>query len=99
MLQAADAIDPNALAGKIGRPLNTGLGDQVADQIAVRTLLEIEAEKLGLVMPDSIVAEFLTKNEAFQNPSTGKFDQVGTGGASTAGEAIRPSSSVFWPIW
>lgn len=52
------------------------LGDQVADQIAVRTLLEIEAEKLGLVMPDSIVSEFLTKNEAFQNPSTGKFDQI-----------------------
>lgn len=52
------------------------LGDQVAEQIATRTLLEIEAEKLGLAMPDSLVSEFLTTNEAFQNPSTGKFDQL-----------------------
>jgi peptidyl-prolyl cis-trans isomerase D len=52
------------------------LADQVADQIAVRTLLELEADKLGLAMPDSLVSEFLTTNEAFQNPSTGKFDQL-----------------------
>lgn len=52
------------------------LGDQVVDGIATRTLLEIEAEKLGLVMPDSLVANYLKTNDAFKNPATGKFDET-----------------------
>jgi peptidyl-prolyl cis-trans isomerase D len=53
-----------------------GLGERVADQVATRAVLELEARRLGLVMPDRLVENYLKTNEAFKNPSTGKFDDL-----------------------
>lgn len=52
----------------------TGLPNQVVETLAGRSLVQQEAENLGLAMPRSLVREFLSNDERFQNPSTGKFD-------------------------
>ncbi len=53
-----------------------GVGEQVVAQLANRSVLQQEAEKLGLLMPAKLVQDYLNANEAFQNPATGKFDPV-----------------------
>lgn len=51
-----------------------GLPDQIVNSLATRSLVEQEARKLGLAMPRSLVREFLSSDERFQNPNSGKFD-------------------------
>ncbi|NWG70286.1 MAG: SurA N-terminal domain-containing protein [Parvularculaceae bacterium] len=51
-----------------------GLGEQVLQQVTTRSILEQEARKLGLVMTDDMVKEYIETNENFKNPTTGKFD-------------------------
>lgn len=53
-----------------------GLPDLLVTQIATRSVIEQEADRLGLVIPTRLVREFLEANENFQNPATGKFDQL-----------------------
>ncbi len=52
----------------------TGLPNQIVNSLATRSLVQQEAEKLGLAMPRDLVRELLSQNEQFQNPRTGKFD-------------------------
>ncbi len=52
----------------------SGLPTQIVSSLVTRSLVQQEAEKLGLAMPRDLVREFLSQNEQFQNPRTGKFD-------------------------
>ena len=52
-----------------------GVPDLVINSIANRSILEQEAEKMGLVMPRALVKDYLQTDERFQNPATGRFDQ------------------------
>lgn len=52
-----------------------GLGDQVVSSLVTRTLIEQEAERMGLVVPRALVRDYLQNAEEFQNPATGKFDE------------------------
>ena len=54
--------------------LADGLPDQIVNSLATRSLVEQEATKLGLAMPRTLVREFLSSDERFQNPNSGKFD-------------------------
>lgn len=51
------------------------LGDQVVQQVTTRSILEQEARKLGLVMTDDMVRQYIETNDNFKNPTTGKFDR------------------------
>ena len=53
----------------------TGLPEQIIDSMATRSAIAQEADRMGLVMPRSIVSDFLQSSEQYQNPRTGKFDQ------------------------
>lgn len=57
--------------------LAEGLPEFIVASLATRSVLKQEAEKLGLVMPRSLVRDYLQADERFQNPATGKFDQFG----------------------
>lgn len=52
-----------------------GLGDDVVSSLVTRSLLDQEAERMGLVIPRELVRDYLHKDERFQNPATGKFDE------------------------
>ena len=54
--------------------LAAGLPDQIINSLATRSVVEQEARKMGLAMPRSLVREFLSADERFQNPNSGKFD-------------------------
>ncbi|MEM9170320.1 MAG: SurA N-terminal domain-containing protein [Pseudomonadota bacterium] len=51
-----------------------GLPDQIVQALAMRSAVEQEADKLGLVMPRTLVRDILSSEERFQNPETGTFD-------------------------
>ena len=53
----------------------SGLPDQIVSGLATRSMLEQEADKMGLAMPRSLVKELLSEDKRFQNPSTGLFDE------------------------
>lgn len=55
--------------------LAEGLPEYVVGSLATRTVLKQEAQKMGLVMPRSLVRRYLQSDERFQNPATGKFDE------------------------
>lgn len=57
--------------------LAEGLPEFIIASLATRSVLKQEANKLGLVMPRSLVRDYLQADERFQNPATGKFDQFG----------------------
>ncbi len=52
-----------------------GLPNQLVSGLATRSMLEQEAEQMGLAMPRSLVQQLLAEDKRFQNPSTGVFDQ------------------------
>ena len=52
-----------------------GLPAQIVESMTSRAAITQEADRLGLVMPRSLVSDFLQSNEQFQNPRTGEFDQ------------------------
>ncbi len=54
--------------------LAAGAQDQIVQSLATRSALDQEAQRMGLLMPRSMVREFLQTNEQFKNPRTGKFD-------------------------
>jgi len=51
-----------------------GLPSQIVNSLSTRSVVEQEAQKMGLAMPRSLVREFLSADERFQNPNSGKFD-------------------------
>lgn len=53
-----------------------GLPSQVINMMATRSSLMQEAKKMGLAVPRSVVREQLQSDKRFQNPATGKFDEV-----------------------
>lgn len=53
----------------------SGVPNQIVQALASRAALDNEMKKLGLSMSREAVREFLTTNEQFKNPRTGKFDQ------------------------
>lgn len=55
--------------------MEAGVPDQVVASLTSRSILEQEAGRLGLVMPRNLVRDFLHKDERFQNPGTGRFDE------------------------
>ncbi len=55
--------------------LSTGVPQRVIQSLTSRAVIEIEANKLNLAMPRSLVREILSRNELFQNKLTGKFDE------------------------
>lgn len=55
--------------------LADGLPDYVVSSLITRSVLDQEATKMGLVMPRSLVSDYLHTDERFKNPATGKFDQ------------------------
>ncbi len=52
-----------------------GLRQLTVEDIAVKLSIQNEADTLGLAMPRPLVKELLSRNEIFQNPLTGKFDE------------------------
>lgn len=50
-----------------------GLPERVARQMALRAAMELEAERLGIVVPDALVRENIQKEPAFFN-NQGQFD-------------------------
>jgi len=52
-----------------------GLPETVINSLATRSVLEQEAAKLGLVMPRSLVRDYIQSEEGFKNPATGEVDQ------------------------
>lgn len=55
--------------------LADGLPDRVISTLASRSVMEQEALKMGLVMPRSVVRDFLRNEEGFRNPLTGEVDR------------------------
>lgn len=53
-----------------------GLPDFVISSLATRSVLEQEAEKMGLVVPRSLVRDYIQADERFQNPVTGEVDEI-----------------------
>lgn len=51
-----------------------GVQNQIVESIAIRSALDQESKRMGLLVPRDTVREFLQTNEQFQNPRTGKFD-------------------------
>lgn len=56
--------------------LTSGLQDRIVQDLAIRSALRVEAGKLGLVMPRTLIREILGREETFQNSLTGKFDEA-----------------------
>ena len=54
--------------------LAAGLPAQIVNSLSTRSVVEQEARKMGLAMPRSLVREFLSSDERFRNPNSGKFD-------------------------
>ncbi len=57
-----------------------GAVNQIVDSIAVRSALDQDARRMGLLVPRETVKEYLNTSEQFQNPRTGKFDLEAIGG-------------------
>ncbi|MFQ5564466.1 MAG: peptidylprolyl isomerase [Parvularculaceae bacterium] len=55
--------------------LAEGLPDYVVSVMASRSIIEQQAEQMGLVTPRALVRETLQSDERFQNAGTGKFDR------------------------
>ena len=54
----------------------TGLPQRVVADIAARTTVMVEADKLGITMPRDLVREILGRDETFQNRLSGEFDET-----------------------
>lgn len=54
----------------------SGMPAQVVDAITTRAAIEQYAERMNLALPREAVRDFLTSNEMFQNPATGRFDAM-----------------------
>jgi peptidyl-prolyl cis-trans isomerase D len=54
----------------------SGLPGQVVEGITTQAAIEQFAERMNLALPRAAVRDYLTANEMFQNPATGRFDQV-----------------------
>jgi peptidyl-prolyl cis-trans isomerase D len=55
--------------------LKEGVDDDVVQRLATFSLLDQEAERLGLSLPTSEVVKFLKTDEQFKNPTSGEFDE------------------------
>ena len=53
-----------------------GLPAQIVQSIATQAALDQFANKIRLVMPRSIIRDYLNENPNLQNPATGKFDRM-----------------------
>lgn len=51
-----------------------GVQNQIVESIAIRSALDQESKRMGLLVPRETVREFLQTNEQFKNPRTGEFD-------------------------
>lgn len=56
--------------------LNNGLPEQIVADLTSRAATKLEAEQLNLGMPRSLIKEILGREESFQNPLTGEFDET-----------------------
>ncbi len=56
--------------------LSNGLPNQIVSGLRSSAALQLEAQKLNLAMPRSLIREILNRNPNFQNPTTGQFDQT-----------------------
>lgn len=69
------------LQGQLGGPIDAaqaralGLNEQVLRTMIGRRLLDIEAEHLGIVVPDEVIATEIRTNQAFFGP-TSQFDRL-----------------------
>ncbi|MCA8887433.1 MAG: peptidyl-prolyl cis-trans isomerase [Parvularculaceae bacterium] len=62
--------------GEVNRAdaIAAGVPNQLIATMTTRSAIEQEARKMGLVMPRSMVSDYLQSNPQFTNPRTGKFD-------------------------
>lgn len=54
--------------------LAEGAPAQIVRALAARTVLDLEAQRMGLAVSDSMVLDYLKSEDQFKNPTTGEFD-------------------------
>lgn len=54
----------------------SGLPEQVVETITTKAAIEQFAGRMNLALPRAAVRDFLNETEMFQNPATGRFDQM-----------------------
>ncbi|GGY49473.1 peptidylprolyl isomerase [Parvularcula lutaonensis] len=71
-LRQVQAQNPNVTREQA---LAQGLDQQVIEILTAQALLEEEARRLGLAVPDSVVQQYIEQIDGLADPSTGRFDR------------------------